>query len=235
MPVLLQLPIHTDPEVIEVIFGRLVEIDNTYSTYIESSEVSMIRAGKKALSEASEELRSILELGKQAKTQSNGYFDMFHKGVFDPSGIVKGWAISQSTSIMQSASITDFIVEIAGDMVCSGFSSDNQKWSVGIRDPRDATKIVKALSLSDVSIATSGTSERGQHIYNPIHDMVLDELSSISVIGPDIIQADVYATAAFAMGRAGIEWLETVQGYEGFAIMPDMTGISTSRFAAYTL
>jgi thiamine biosynthesis lipoprotein len=56
---------------------------------------------------------------------------------------------------------------------------------------------------------------------------------SISVIGPDIIWADIYATAAFAQGAAGIEWLETLPHYEGFAVLPDMTGISTSGFGAY--
>ncbi len=65
-------------------------------------------------------------------------------------------------------------------------------------------EIVKVLAISDRGVATSGTYIRGQHIYNPVTGGLPDpEIVSITVIGPDIYEADCYATAAFAMGRKG--------------------------------
>jgi thiamine biosynthesis lipoprotein len=218
---------------IDEVFARLVEIDAAYSTYIATSEVSKIQNGTLSLDQASEELLSILDLAAYAKTITNGYFDISHNGIFDPSGIVKGWAIAQATKILNNAGIDDYIVEIAGDMYASGYFEIGKAWTVGIRAPHEPSKVVKIAALTDMAIATSGTSERGQHIYNPMVEGPIEDILSISVIGPDIIWADIYATAAFARGAAGIEWLETVPDYEGFAILPGMTGVSTSGFGAY--
>ena len=233
MPITLQLPGTTPLSVIESAFNRFIEIDSQYSPYIPSSEVSNIGSGAVALADASEELHSILDLAQDAKTKTNLYFDPFHKEVFDPSGIVKGWAIAEVVAILRQAGIEYFIVDAGGDMYCAGKNESNVPWKIGIRAPLEPSKVVKQLALSNMAIATSGTSERGQHIYNPKTDEPIVDLLSVSVIGLDIIWADVYATAAFAMGRAGIEWLEMMPDYEGFAILPDMTGISTSGMARF--
>jgi thiamine biosynthesis lipoprotein len=46
------------------------------------------------------------------------------------------------------------------------------------------------------------------------------------------VTADVFATAAFAMGREGIAFVEAQDRYEALAITPDLEGILTSGFAA---
>ncbi|MEO7617254.1 MAG: FAD:protein FMN transferase [Candidatus Saccharibacteria bacterium] len=235
MPVILQLPTGTAENLINEVFARLTEIDEAYSTYIATSEVSRIQSSELPIEKASEELLSILDLAAYAKTVTKGYFDVHHKDVFDPSGIIKGWAIAQAAKLLDNAEIDDYIVEIAGDMYVSGYFEVGKAWTVGIRAPHEPAKIVKIAMLTDMAIATSGTSERGQHIYNPKVDQPIEDVLSISVIGPDIIWADIYATAAFAQGAAGIEWLETLPDYEGFAILPDMTGISTSGLGAYVV
>lgn len=234
MPVILQLPTGTPKGLINEVFGRLSEIDQAYSTYIPTSEVCRIQNGEVSIDQASEELLSILDLAEYAKNQTDGYFDIAHNGVFDPSGIVKGWAIAQAAKMLANAGIDDYIVEIAGDMYASGYFNIGVAWTVGIRAPQEPNKVVKIVTLTDMAIATSGTSERGQHIYNPKSDKSINDVLSISVIGPDIMWADIYATAAFARGAAGIDWLETLPDYEGFAIMPNMTGVPTSGLKAYT-
>ena len=84
-------------------------------------------------------------------------------------------------------------------------------------------KIVKKIFLhNNEGVATSGTYIRGRHIYNPkatsaggkdaldqpIPVLASDEIVSLTVIGPNVYEADRFATAAFAMGRAGIEFVE---------------------------
>ena len=51
---------------------------------------------------------------------------------------------------------------------------------------------------------------------------------SLTVIGPDVLEADRYATAAFAMGRGGIHFIERTPGLEGYEI----DGSGTARMTA---
>ncbi len=96
-------------------------------------------------------------------------------------------------------------------------------------------EIVKVLSITDCGVATSGTYIRGQHIYNPKHaGEPITEIVSLTVIGPDIYEADRFATAAFAMGREGIFFIERVEGLEGYMIDRSGQATLTSGFARYT-
>jgi thiamine biosynthesis lipoprotein len=58
--------------------------------------------------------------------------------------------------------------------------------------------------------------------------MAATDLVSLTVIGPDIVAADVYATAAFAMGRHGVAFIEALSGYEALAIDADLFSAETS-------
>jgi thiamine biosynthesis lipoprotein len=105
---------------------------------------------------------------------------------------------------------------------------------VGIRSPFQPDEIVKVLSISDAAVASSGTYVRGQHIYNPLGDGApLTETVSLTVIGPNICDADRFATAAFAMGRAGISFIENLDGFEAYQIDPDGLAVFTSGFGQY--
>jgi thiamine biosynthesis lipoprotein len=90
--------------------------------------------------------------------------------------------------------------------------------------------------VKDRGVATSGTYVRGQHIYNPVTGGLPEpEILSITVIGADVCDADGYATAAFAMGRAGIGFVEAAAGLEGYMI--DSRGLATftSGFGSYVV
>jgi thiamine biosynthesis lipoprotein len=61
----------------------------------------------------------------------------------------------------------------------------------------------------------------------------LTEVVSLTVIGPDIYEADRFATAAFAMGQAGIIFVEQLEGFEGYLINQEGQATFTSGFARY--
>jgi FAD:protein FMN transferase len=66
---------------------------------------------------------------------------------------------------------------------------------------------------------------RGNHIYNPhTGQFGSDDIVSITVVGPDVLEADRYATAAFAMGREGIYFIERTKGLEAYEI--DVSGVA---------
>ncbi len=75
-----------------------------------------------------------------------------------------------------------------------------------------------------MGVATSGTYIRGKHIYNPFEEK-RNNIVSFTVIGPDIYEADRFATAAFAMGEKGIKFIDQKKSLEGYMI--NERGIAT--------
>jgi FAD:protein FMN transferase len=233
MPIVLMTPDESvKNDNIEEVFSFFTYVDETYSPFIESSIVSRISRGEVGEPEYTSELREILAVAKRTKQQTNGYFDVWHKGNFDPSGIVKGWAIAEAAKIL-SKYTKDFYIEAGGDIQASGVNDESTPWQIGVRSPFDRHQNIKVVALSNGAIATSGTAIRGQHIYDPIGGKELNEVASISVIAPNIIDADRMATAAFAMGAKGIYFIEQLDGYEACAVMHNKTTITTTGWHKY--
>src|SRR4051812_31635376 len=83
-----------DKKNLKKVFNYFRAVDEQFSLYKKNSEVSRFSRGEIKLSELSKELKLIIELCEQTKKQTNGYFNPYNKSnQFDPSGIVKGWAI----------------------------------------------------------------------------------------------------------------------------------------------
>lgn len=209
-------------------------VDQTFSPFKETSEVSRINRGELAIADACDDMRIVLELAELTKRETNGYFDVWHNGEFNPSGIVKGWAIDEAASQLYLRGFQNFYVDAGGDVQVYGTNAQDEPWKVGICNPFDLNQIVKTVTLSDRGIATSGSYMRGAHIYNPHQaDDPLDEVVSLTVIGPDVCEADRIATAAFAMGRAGIYFVEQLAGFEGYMIDRAGQATMTTDFARY--
>ena len=63
------------------------------------------------------------------------------------------------------------------------------------------------------AIATSGTAERGKHIWDPRTETAADSFLSVTVVGPQLMWADAYATTVFVMGEDGLDWIRQFDGY----------------------
>jgi thiamine biosynthesis lipoprotein len=95
--------------------------------------------------------------------------------------------------------------------------------------------MVKVITASaSCGIATSGNSVRGEHIYNPHAPSRASDVASITVVGPDACRTDVLATAAFAMGKRGASYVETLPGFEAYMIDTEGIATMTSGFEALT-
>ncbi len=147
---------------------------------------------------------------KKQKNLHHGYFDIKKPdGLYDPSGLVKGWAINNSARLLQSLDCHNFYVDVGGDIQTSGKNKSGEEWSVGIRDPFNREEIIKVIYPKGHGVATSGTYLRGQHIYNPLTKKAVEsDIVSLTVIGPNIYEADRFATSVFAMGKDGINFIE---------------------------
>lgn len=205
-------------------FVLLTEIDELFSAYKPESQVSMIRRGELTIRDASADVQQVASACTMWKAQTGGIFDAYYDGQFDPSGYVKGWAIDKAARSLAGSGLKQFFINAGGDIVAKG-----RDWKVGIRLPSNPVKMACHLRINDLAIATSGNYERGQHIVNPLNGNVANSFGSISVIGPDIIIADVLATTFFAMGQARqAEFTELLPaGYELYIITTDEHALYT--------
>jgi FAD:protein FMN transferase len=220
---------------LERVFAYFADIDDTFSTYKPTSAISRLNRGELSEEECGADVRTILALAEQTRRETRGYFDIWRDGRRDPSGIVKGWAIQHAAGILAAAGFRDYYVDAGGDAQVCG-TRYGAPWRVGIRNPFNRREHVKVLTLCDCGVATSGTAVRGQHIYDPYApDAPLLDIVSLTVIGPDVYDADRFATAAFAMGQEGIRFIRDLPGFEGYMIDAAARATYTSGFERYVL
>ncbi len=233
MPITLEIVDHKDTEPFNKIFDYFRLVDSKYSPYKKDSELSQINQGL-SKENWSSEMSQVMSLCEETKALSGGYFDVYSDGQIDPSGLVKGWAINNAANLLKDWGINDFYIEAGGDIQISGKNESGELWSVGIRNPFNIDEIIKVLKLTDIGIATSGTYLRGEHIYNP-HDRTKTPsvIKSLTVIGPNVYEADRFATAAFAMGSNGIGFINALPGFEGYMIDENKRATYTKGFELY--
>ena len=236
MPVTIEI---ADPiangKIFDEVYDYFTHIDETFSTYKTTSEISAINHGGVPRAEWSEEMNTVFLLAEETKRASGGYFDIKRPdGSNDPSGLVKGWAILNAAQLLEKKGYKNFYVDAGGDIQPHGHDGDGKKWSVGIKDPWHPRENVKVVYVANEGVATSGTYVRGEHIYNPKTGAPANEIVSLTVIGPNIYEADRFATAAFAMGEGAIHFIESLPDLEGYMIEKNKIATMTTGFEKYT-
>lgn len=197
------------------------DVDRRFSPYRADSEVTRVGDGRLAFEAASIDVRAMFTLADDLRGRTGGYFDpraFRADGRRDPTGVVKGWSVDEAVTRLRLAGAVNIQVIAGGDLVAAGEPEPGRPWRIGIRHPDDATAVAAVLSVRDLAVATSGLYERGGHIVNPHTGAVPRGLRSMTVVGPTLALADAYATAAFAMGEAGIAWVAGQPGFGALAI-----------------
>jgi len=226
-----------DDAAFEKVFSYFRYVDEKFSVYKETSEITKINHGILHEKDYSDDMKEVLLLSEETKKLTGGYFDIHAPGGFcDTSGLVKGWAIWNAAKILDVGGFKNFLIDVGNDIEVRGLNEEGGLWQVGIRNPlKEEKEVVKVVNLTNAGIATSGNQARGKHIYNP-HDgnSSADEIASITVIGKNIYEADRFATAVFAMGKMGIQFIEKLDGFEGYVINKEGIATMTSGFEKYT-
>ena len=185
------------------------------------------------------EVGEVLSLCAEVREQSGGWFDPWAApGGVDPTGLVKGWAAARALAIIGAAGVAGAMVSAGGDVATIGSAGSGGPWRVGIADPwkrRDALLAVVEVAGAG-AVCTSGTYERGQHLFSPHSGGFGAAALSATVVGPDLAVADGLATALAVGGDAALEVIDGLAGYEGWIVRPDGTDASTAgwRFGTPT-
>lgn len=192
--------------------------DAVFSTYRSDSDISRMQRGELRLADADPDVGRVLELCAQVQDATGGAFTAMHGGLIDPTGLVKGWAIEQASRILREHGARNHAVNGGGDMQLAGAAAPDRPWTVGIADPHDRSSVRALVHGCDLAVATSGTAERGAHIVDPFNATPATSIASATVLGPSLTLADAYATAAFVLGRAAVDWIGRVAPYEAMLL-----------------
>jgi thiamine biosynthesis lipoprotein len=233
MPVVVDVrDAEVDDNDLERMFDWLRFADATFSTYKDDSEISRINRGELAIAEAHPDVRDVLDRCEALRIETDGYFDVCAAAahVIDPSGLVKGWAVDRAAAMLIEAGLRNFALNVAGDMRLRGRAVPEPCWSVGIQHPLEPSSIAAVVEANDLAVATSGAYARGDHVIDPHTGRPPVGVLSVTIAGPELATADAYATAAFAMGEAGIHWTARLRGYEAMTILADERVLSTPGF-----
>jgi thiamine biosynthesis lipoprotein len=214
------------------VFDELRRVDAVFSMWKADSQISRLSRGELVPADCDDDVREIIALCAQARERTEGWFDAdlpTADGVrrFNPTGLVKGWAAGRAAQHLAGLRGADFLLNAGGDVVVGCTRTDTPDWQLGIEDPTDRTRMVATVPLRSGGIATSGTAARGAHIVVPGTGRPATGLHAVTVIGPSLMWADVYATAAFAQGPGCLPWLAGLEHHVALVVALDGTVTTT--------
>ena len=153
--------------------------------------------------------------------------------MLDCSAVAKGYAVDVVAHLLRRHGIHNFMVDIGGEVVVSGTNPSDQPWRIGINKPVDDSlsingELQTVLHITQAALATSGNyrnfyykdGKKYAHTIDPrTGNPVQHEILSATVIAPDCMSADAYATSFMVMGlQHTIRFLKEHPGIEAYLI-----------------
>lgn len=153
----------------------------------------------------------------------------------DLSGWAKGFAVDRLAKLLDEYAVTDYLVEVGGELRVRGHNAEREKWAIAVEAPSTMLRRPHSvLKISDASVATSGDYRNyfdhdGQHYSHTIDARtgrpVDHDLAAVTVVDESAAFADAMATALLVLGpEAGPALAETL-GVAGFFLVRNETGI----------
>ena len=128
----------------------------------------------------------------------------------DLSALAKGYAVDQVAELLEKQGITDFMVEIGGELYLKGKNLQGKNWRIAIEKPNtEKRELQRVLSITDIAMATSGDyrnffeqdGKRFSHTIDPRTGYpVTHKLASVTVLSDTTMKADAWATALMVLG-----------------------------------
>lgn len=185
---------------------ELLRADDLFSLYREDTPMARLANGTATLADMPEDVIEVLRLCESYRVATNGAFDAQRPdGVIDPTGIVKTWAVAKATPRLGKAKA--WLVAASGDVAAHG-----REWPVGIADPAvkgdpTGTKVLDVVLVGGefTAVATSGSAQVADHIWDPVTGEPARHFLQASVAGTDLVECDAWATAICAGGGPVVE------------------------------
>jgi thiamine biosynthesis lipoprotein len=160
----------------------------------------------------------------------------------DAGAIAKGYACDVVADTLEAYGCTDFCVEIGGEIVVKGQNSKGANWHIAINKPIEDSlctnrEIQDVVELTNCGMATSGNyrnyyehdGKKYSHTIDPRTGYpVQHNLLSATIVAPDCMTADAWATACMVAGFATAQsWINQHQDIKGYLIYEENGEIKT--------
>lgn len=157
-------------------------------------------------------------------------------GKIDAAAIAKGYACDVVGEALAVHGCSSYCVEIGGELVVKGENPNGELWHVGVNKPVEDKlgvnpEVVKVLELTDAGMATSGNYRnfidlgkgRVAHTVNPKTGMPVESsLLSATIVAPDCMTADAWATACMVAGlETSVKWMQQHTGLSAYLLWAD--------------
>ena len=148
----------------------------------------------------------------------------------DLSAIAKGYAVDKAVDELEKLNFRSAMVNAGGDIFCLGKRAFIFPWRIGIKDPKDKSRVFEVINACNRAVATSGGYEQFflhngryySHLVDPRTGYPADNtFLSVTVIADKCFKADAIATAIFVGGQNAKDKLE--------AIYPDIDVITIEQ------
>ena len=174
-------------------FGVMRLADTVFSPFKTGSVLSQVNRNEISIDEAGPSFLTVLRLAERARLATDGAFDVRAAGTLDPCGIVKTWAAQRAARHLPA----DSYLNAGGDI---SLKATGAPWRIGVEHPADTSALLAVVALRRGAVATSGTAHRGHHIIDPVHRRPAAGITQVTVVGPSLMWADIWATALVARG-----------------------------------
>lgn len=155
---------------------------------------------------------------------------------FNFSAIAKGLACDEIGRMLRRNGITDYMVEIGGEVAVSGTNPHGAKWRLSVDAPMTDESSpashhrLTMIDVTDCGVATSGNYRNYHHIEGATVGHTISPLTgrptdsgclSATVIAPDCMTADALATSCMAMAPdSAVAMIESIHGASALLILP---------------
>tara|TARA_B110000438_G_scaffold71654_1_gene71864 strand:+ start:2884 stop:3951 length:1068 start_codon:yes stop_codon:yes gene_type:complete len=154
--------------------------------------------------------------------------------MIDVNAIAKGWGVDQIFDYLKFNGYSRFMVEVGGEIRVLGLNNKGKKWEIGIDKPIRGNNpgeniIGEVARLKDQAMATSGNyrnyyefdGNKYSHIIDPRNGKsIFSDISSVTVVAPNCLDADVLATALNVLSYdEGLQLINSLVGYEALWII----------------
>lgn len=163
------------------------------------------------------------------------------------SAIAKGYASDIVARLLERHGVENYMVEIGGEITVKGKNPNGKCWSVGINRPENDTTGIKN-EVEEVirfcekrGVATSGNyrnyyikdGKMYAHTIDPRTGYPSEQsILSATIVAPDCMTADAYATAFMAMGvEKATAMAERIPEIEYFIIYADEEGKQQIKYS----
>jgi thiamine biosynthesis lipoprotein len=156
----------------------------------------------------------------------------------DLSALAKGYAVDQVADYLEKLGITDYMVEVGGELRLKGRNENGTPWRIAVERPTPGDRdVYSIMELEDMGVATSGDyrnyfeqdGKRYSHTIDPRTGRPIDHtLASITVIADTSMHADALATALMVVGPDEGDRLAKQHGIAAYFIVKSSEGFDAN-------